>query len=120
MIFPDSIQIRKLTVLKSKSCLNPNPINVIRLYVTQIKDFKSKIAWKLISVSLCLTFVSQHHNNRHFKDVNVTTISSNAMKSQVIACKAVFLKVGGIAPLGAILMGKWAKKRRGRKFSTTN
>jgi len=29
----------------------------------------------------------------------------------------VFLKVGGIAPLGAVLMGKGKKKRRGRNYA---
>jgi len=32
----------------------------------------------------------------------------------VIRAKAVFLKVGGIAPLGSILNGKGRKKQRGR------
>jgi len=31
----------------------------------------------------------------------------------MLSSKPVFLKVGGIAPSGAILMGKWAKKQRG-------
>jgi len=31
-------------------------------------------------------------------------------------CRPVFLKVGGIAPLGAILMGKGAKKSKGVKM----
>jgi len=40
--FISKIEIRKLTALKSKSDLNPNPIAVIKLYIIQLKDSRTR------------------------------------------------------------------------------
>jgi len=48
---------------------------------------------------------------------NLLTLTFFSHLRQLV--RSVLLKVCGIAPLGAILNGKWAKKQRGRQGGET-
>jgi len=80
-----NIQILKVTVLKSKSCLNPHwLLSLLSDYVIELKDSQNiKITWKL----LYLWLITPKQSVDTLKTRKSLLLSSNAMRSSVVACK---------------------------------